>query len=483
MIQRFGLTPAFLLPGILGTVLFAGVLIFVQLRMYDYGHRSKQEATRNLVEAAAGVVARYGAEESRGAMSQSEAQAAALAALASMRYGTGGYFWVNDMHPRMIMHPTNPALNGQDLTGYRDPTGVPLFVEMTNVCRKAGSGIVHYSWPKPGSSKPVPKVSYVQVYQKWQWVIGSGVYVDDVNAEIGGLAKVSFTVTLLIAIGFGIATFLLGRAAIGPLETIANQLYNTSEKIQTAASQVTDTGRSIAGGASEQAEHTREITQSVRELANSISMSSADAVATDSLMAEMRKTVESGRSHMAKMSEAMAGIAHSNRQVSSISRAIDEIAFQTNLLALNAAVEAARAGAEGVGFAVVAEEVRSLAQRASEAAKKSGSEIEQALEKARQGDEIAAGMASTFEGLTVKVQAVTGRSAQVVAAASAGKARVAELQSAFDRVGSITESNAAGSQQTASVAAELQTHATTLSELVTPLIVLVRGTRSVRPRS
>jgi methyl-accepting chemotaxis protein len=92
-------------------------------------------------------------------------------------------------------------------------------------------------------------------------------------------------------------------------------------------------------------------------------------------------------------------------------------------------------------------------------------------------------MASTFEGLTVKVQAVTGRSAQVVAAASAGKARVAELQSAFDRVGSITESNAAGSQQTASVAAELQTHATTLSELVTPLIVLVRGTRSVRPRS
>lgn len=114
----------------------------------------------------------------RGDLSPLEKQQQAVEAIKRMRYSEGGYLWINDMGPNMVMHPTNPALDGTDLSSLADPNGKKLFVEMVSVVRKDGSGFVDYMWPKPGEADPVAKLSYVRQFKPWGWIIGTGVYME-----------------------------------------------------------------------------------------------------------------------------------------------------------------------------------------------------------------------------------------------------------------------------------------------------------------
>ncbi|EWY36484.1 methyl-accepting chemotaxis protein [Skermanella stibiiresistens SB22] len=166
----------------------------------------RQDKTRNLVEVAHGVVERFGAIAERGGMSREAAQTAALETLRGLRYDGKEYFWINDMAPRMVMHPLRPDLEGQDLSTTRDPAGTPLFVEFVRTVEAGGAGFVDYLWPQPGGTDPVPKLSYVKGYQPWGWVVGSGIYIDDVDAIFirqatitAGIAAVIFTLAVVLA--------------------------------------------------------------------------------------------------------------------------------------------------------------------------------------------------------------------------------------------------------------------------------------------
>ena len=107
-------------------------------------------------------------------------------AIAQLRYGPKGqdYFWINDMGPTMIMHPIKPELDGKDLSGSKDPNGKTLFVEMVDVCKDKGEGFVDYMWPMPGHEDPVPKLSYVKLFEPWGWIVGTGIYLDDVDLAV-----------------------------------------------------------------------------------------------------------------------------------------------------------------------------------------------------------------------------------------------------------------------------------------------------------
>ena len=102
----------------------------------------------------------------------------------NLRYKNKGYFWINDDHPNMIMHPFVPSLNGKDLSTFKDPNGVYLFNEMVKTVKDKGSGFVRYYWPKPGEDKPQPKISFVKVFPQWNWIIGTGTYIDDIDKEV-----------------------------------------------------------------------------------------------------------------------------------------------------------------------------------------------------------------------------------------------------------------------------------------------------------
>src|SRR5205814_10253686 len=130
-----------------------------------------------------GIVKQEHAAAQKGDIAVADAQKRALARVAALRYGNNDYFWVNDMQPRMVMHPMKPEMNGNDLSTYKDPNGKTLFVDFVNVVSKDGAGFVPYEWPKPGFDKPQPKLSYVAGFAPWSWVIGTGVYIDDLSAQ------------------------------------------------------------------------------------------------------------------------------------------------------------------------------------------------------------------------------------------------------------------------------------------------------------
>ena len=117
-------------------------------------------------------------------MSKRELKEHIKAIVKASRYGKSGYFWINDREPKMIMHPLKPSLNGKNLSHLKDPNGVYLFNEMVNVTKTANSGIVKYSWAKPGFDKPQAKISFVKVFKPFNWIIGTGAYVSDVTKEM-----------------------------------------------------------------------------------------------------------------------------------------------------------------------------------------------------------------------------------------------------------------------------------------------------------
>lgn len=108
-------------------------------------------------------------------------QKAAMEMIKNQQFGENGYFWINDYQPRMVMHPHKPELDGQDLSDFKDPNGFYLFNEFVKTVKNSGAGFVPYMWPKPGFDKPQPKISYVADFKEWNWIVGTGIYIDDLD--------------------------------------------------------------------------------------------------------------------------------------------------------------------------------------------------------------------------------------------------------------------------------------------------------------
>lgn len=205
---RFGLRVV--LPTVLAICLFVVAIFFVIVPTYErqiLDH--KREMISELTQSAVSILAEYEREERAGTLGREEAQREAVTRLRFLRYGEEGkdYFWVTDMQPAMVMHPYRPDLEGQDLTGFADPGGKRLFVEMVSRAKADGAGYVEYVWQwKDDPNRIVPKLSHVRSFTPWGWIVGTGIYLEDVRHEIGRLTR--HLVRLLLGIT-GIMTLLL----------------------------------------------------------------------------------------------------------------------------------------------------------------------------------------------------------------------------------------------------------------------------------
>ena len=182
--------------------------------------RDISDSTRRTVETAYGLLDYYHKQEQAGQLSRAEAQTRALAAIGALRYNKADYFWVNDMNAVMLMHPIKPELNGKDVTTKTDSNGKRMFVEMVQVVRAKGEGFVDYHWDKPSGEKSVPKISYVKGYAPWGWLIGTGVYVDDINAALwqqGGVLAV-------LLVGRRI-----GQSVVVPVEVLTQRMAGLAQ--------------------------------------------------------------------------------------------------------------------------------------------------------------------------------------------------------------------------------------------------------------
>jgi methyl-accepting chemotaxis protein len=222
-------TRLYLLVG-LAVLIFAAGMTFSLNHAFGELAAERKAGLAQMDATAIAIFEKYRALETSGAMSRDEAQKAAADVISAMRYGDSGYFWINDMQPKMIMHPVKPALNGTDISGIKDTNGKQLFVEFVNTVKAEGQGFVDYYWPKPGADAPVLKFSHVAGFAPWGWIVGTGVYADDLDAMYWDNAVNAMIATLFGAAVILAIAYALVRSVVRPLGRVRRQMADVAEE-------------------------------------------------------------------------------------------------------------------------------------------------------------------------------------------------------------------------------------------------------------
>lgn len=576
----------------------------------------KQSSLKNIVSAVNHTIKDYQSKVTAGILSQEEAMLEAEAAIKRIRYNGDDYFFILNTKGEMVMHPISSNLDGTNMSNTKDPHGKYLFREMVDVAKTSGEGIVDYMWPKAGFNKPVPKITYVTYNKDWDWILGSGIYIDDIAEHVGEqenaiLLYLFVFIFVVIILGYFMAKMLskpiqllenaatkvaagdvnvsvenknddetgrltrsfnlmvenirrmiaevelkseaaekaaaeaerarkladenqsylsentsilldaMGRFSEGDLtvtvtppksdddvsllfkgfnksvDNIKNMLMRVTEAVAAAASastEISSSSEQMAAGAQEQSTQANEVASAIEEMTTTIVETSRNSMNASAKSTEAKKIALEGGNVVSETVRGMNRIAEvvnsaavtvkklgkSSDEIGEIIQVINEIADQTNLLALNAAIEAARAGEQGRGFAVVADEVRKLAERTTKATKEIAemikqiqndttgavTSIEQGTEEVENGRKLAEKAGGALKLIIQASEEVQDLVTQVATASEEQSSAAEQISRSIEGINTVTNESAMGVQQIARAAEDLNNLTENLQNLV-----------------
>ncbi|MDA8445802.1 methyl-accepting chemotaxis protein [Paracidovorax valerianellae] len=478
-----------------------------QTRQIQYD--SRQSALADITDMALTVISDYEKQAQAGKMSQEEARSAALARVASQRYGKDGYVTVIGADSIMAMHPIKAELNGKNMIGFKDAKGNLLYVNIAATGASAkGRGFLEYWWPRPGSDAPSPKIGYVVRFKPWNWDLVAGDYVDDIEQAfrsslyraIGLLALLGLVISALTGLVVRDIERSVGgepRAAAGAamrmadgdlqadiplrandehslmyaigfmrdrLASILHRIQQATSTIDHAASEIAQGNGDLSRRTEQQASSLQQTASSMEELTATVRQNADNARQAAQYVSSTAQTAVQGGQVVNQVVETMRSISASSRKINEIIGVIDGIAFQTNILALNAAVEAARAGEQGRGFAVVASEVRGLAQRSAAAAKEIKTLISESVNEVHTGSELVEKAGKTMGEVVESVHRISGLMEGIASANVQQTAGIEEVNRAVSQMDEMTQQNAAMVEEASAATSAMASQVAVLRE-------------------
>ncbi|HAW74281.1 MAG TPA: methyl-accepting chemotaxis protein [Alteromonas australica] len=446
LIQRLGIIAV--LIGLL-FLLLTGVVLN---RHYQALKDKSYEENKHLVEVVHTLLGHYA---DRTDIDGQQAKSQALEAVKALRYDNSNYYWIQDATPSMVMHPIKPALDGRDLRTFKDGNGKAFFVEMAQTAKQKGEGFVDYVWPLPGEDTPTDKISYVKAFKPWGWTIGSGIYLTHLEEEYAHLRNIIIIFCVISVALVILLIYIIGGSIVKPVQEIAERMKDIASgegdltrslpekgqdeitRLARYFNQYTDKMRQSLIGirdniaalteqaekvksvsddsnaqAHDQNENMLQVAAAMEQMTTQIHDVSNNADAAEKSTVSARTNVQDGAtvvehtvtdirsltSDIESVSSVVTALAEQSQSIGAVLDVIRGIAEQTNLLALNAAIEAARAGEQGRGFAVVADEVRTLASRTGQ----STDEIQAMIEKLQSNAKSAVDAVHVSQSASVK---------------------------------------------------------------------------------
>ncbi|MGE5514980.1 MAG: methyl-accepting chemotaxis protein [Bacteroidota bacterium] len=390
---------------VLSLIGFAAAFVSEMVSMSDDTYAARQTKVRNIIEAAHAITTYYAGEATRGALTAEAAQSAAKTAIAAIRYDGEEYVFVNDSQGITLVHP-KPDLIGQNMGDLRDPTGKYFMRDILALAKSTGEGTVDYLWPKTAGAEPSPKITYFKSFPQWNWVLASGIYVDDVRQAIRTRGIERGTMTALGVALLMVLCWIIAQSLTGPLVRLTAAMNRLSQGDLTTEIPDRDKGAEIGA------------------MVHAVQVFKDNALAIKRMEAEQAeaqaRTAAERRAMMLKLAddfedsvkEVVTLVGHSAADLKGTAQNMNSVADQASQRSAMVAAAAEQASANVQTVAVATEQLSASIDEISVQVHRSSSIAEQAVEAASQTDTIVRGLADAASRIGEVVGMITDIAAQ-----------------------------------------------------------------------